>query len=322
MFACFSSLRLFTIVDHLSFLMDLKISTGISQFTLLPAYILLLDSYNTLYLYSISSTPELLFKTNELKQSIIKLYSLSSSFIILDGYTRQIFELNPLTQFQLHVINNIEFAYRSLLSDITHDRSTIFILSDNYSTLARWNSITQAIEYHSIQLHLKTTIEQVYALPSALLFRDNSQRIHLNYLDDIQTRVTLGCADFVRTAGTRLGLFDSSTNQLITYDISKKLRGEIQLETFLDALCLTKDGEYLFGICQKDSLLFMYQMNTGKCLEKLFIENLSGFIQATRDRLIITRLDEILLIAINPENNARFERYSIFCIFRYFLCLF
>lgn len=288
--------------------MDLKISTKISQFALLSSYILLLDSYNTLYLYSICSTPELLFKSNELKVSVVKLYSLSSSFIILDGNTRQIFELNPLLQFHLHVINNIEFPHRYLLTDITHDQSTIFILSDNYSTLAKWNSSTHTIDYYSIDIHLKTTIEQIYVISSALIFRDNSQRIYMKYLDDIHNRISLGRADLVQTSATRLALFDSSTNKLITYDISNKLRGEIQSETFLDALYFTENGDYLFGICQQQSLLFMYQVNTGKCLEKLFIENLSIFIQTTRDRLIVTQLDETLLMAINMENNSRFEQ--------------
>lgn len=285
-------------------------SNGISQFAILTHHILLLDSYNTLYLYSNYSNPELLLKTTEFKQSIVKVYSLLSSFIILDGSTRQIFELNPTTKLQLQVINNIEFVHRSLLIDIAHDRSKIFILSDNYSTLAIWNSVDHTITYHSLQINRKTTtmIEKIYALPSAFVFRNGSQQMHLKYLDDVQNIVALERADLFATTCTRLALFDRSTNKLITYDIDKKLRGEIQLETCLDALCFTEDGEYLFGICQTESLLMMYQVNNGKRLERLYIENLSAFIQATRDRLIITRNDQVFLLTIDTGESSRFKR--------------
>ena len=305
-----SCLRLFTVADRLVFLTDLNMANGISQFAFLSTHILLLDSYNTLYLYSNCSNPELLLKTTEFKQSLVKIYSLSSSFVILDGYTRQIFELHPTAKLQLQVIHNIEFAHRQLLIDKTHDRSKIFILSDNCSNLAIWNSVDHTIRYHSVQINSKTTItiEKIYALPSTLVFRDSSQQMHLKYLDGMQTTIALERADLFQTAGNRLALFDRSTNQLITYDTEKKLRGEIQLEIPLDALCFTKDGEYLFGISQQESLLLMYQVDSGKLLEKLFIENLSRvLIRATNNRLILSRIDEVILLAINSQ----FKRYSI-----------
>ena len=305
-----SCLRVFTIADRLVFLTELDLSNGISQFAILPTHILLLDSFNTLYLYSNCSNPELLLKTTEFKQSIIKVYAFSASFAILDAHTRQIFELYPKAELQLQIINNIEFTHRSLLIDITHDRSAVFILSDNYSKLAIWTSAADIIEYHSVRIDSATmTIERVYALPSALVLRDSSRQMHLKHLDGVQTMIGLGRADLFQTAGNRLALFDRSTNKLITYDIEKKLRGEIQLEISLDALCLTKDREYLFGICQTESLLVMYQVNNGKRLEKLFIENLSVFIQATIDRLVLSRIDgEIILIAIDTGDHSRFQR--------------
>lgn len=241
---------------------------------------------------------------------MVKLHSLSSSFVILNGSTRQIFELNPMAQLELHVVTPIKFEHRSLLSDITRDRSTIYILSDNYSTLAVWNVETRAIKYHSMQFDTDTTIEKLYALSAALVFYDTSHRIHLKYLDKTRKMGVLERADLFETAGSRLALYDRTTNKLITYDISKKLRGEIQLETTLDALCFTKDGEYLFAIGQKESLLMMYQVDNGKRLEKLFIENLSVFIQATRDYLLVSRMDEVLFMSINAGDKCLSKRYE------------
>jgi hypothetical protein len=84
---------------------------------------------------------------------------------------------------------------------------------------------------------------------------------------------------------------------------------EIQLQISCDTFCLTDNEQYLFGICCKKSILFKYQVDNGKFLEKLFLGNLSPpFIQATTDRLILSRKTELILMSISEKDVSPLKR--------------
>jgi hypothetical protein len=54
--------------------------------------------------------------------------------------TQQIFQINTNSSLNLHRIADIKFKCRSLLSVVSPEQSILFILSDDYSTLAVYNS--------------------------------------------------------------------------------------------------------------------------------------------------------------------------------------
>jgi hypothetical protein len=114
----YSVLKLFTFVDHLYFVMELRVSNKISQYAIISSYILLFDSENTLFIHSISRTPKLVFKTTEFQHNLIKVHSFTSFFYIIDGSTGQIFQIDTKLPFKQHTIAHLKFKCQSLLNTI------------------------------------------------------------------------------------------------------------------------------------------------------------------------------------------------------------
>jgi hypothetical protein len=115
-------------------------------------------------------------------------------------------------------------------------------------------------------------------------------------------------------------LLDHRGKQLIVYDIERLLRGTIRLQTLCDIICFSENGKYLFGISKKESFLFMYQVDNGKCLEKLFTENIPLLIQATPNRLILNCNNQLVFISIHKETTRPLKRLDIYH-FRIHLCI-
>jgi len=70
----------------------------------------------------------------------------------------------------------------------------------------------------------------------------------------------------------------------------------------------------------------MYQVDSGKCLEKLFIENISSFIQVTVNRLILNSNNQLILIGVLKEatQTLKWLDISLFSnsfVFHYFFQL-
>ena len=116
--------------------MELFVSNVISQYTIISSYILLIDTENTLSMYSISCTPKLSFKTIEFQHNFIKVYSFISFFCIIDGSRGQIFQTDAKLSFQQHIIGDLKFKCQSLLNTMGPEQSTLFILSDDHPILA------------------------------------------------------------------------------------------------------------------------------------------------------------------------------------------
>ena len=151
-------------------------------------------------------------------------------------------------------------------------------------------------------------IKKIHALPTGLILYDNDCQVYLKFSDKEMKMIVLGRADLVEIKNNRLALLDKTKNEIIIYDVDKLLRGKIRVKLSLDILCFTEDGQYLFGISHKQSLLLMYAAENGKCLEKIFIENLSVCIQATMDRLILSRNKELLLMSIVGKRTSTLKR--------------
>jgi len=288
--------------------MQLHVSDVVAQLAIASSHILLLDMQDTLVIHSICSTPNVLFKSTKFQHRFVKIHSLASSFFIIDSRTRQLFRIDAKLPLEIHAVANLKFECRSLLSAVTFEHRTLFILSDDHTMLAIWDSNENIIKHRQVQLDKNVKVEKIYALPTALVLHDNDRRVYLQHIDNTNKIVNLERADLLATKGSRLVLFDKSESILLIYDVNAMLRGQIQLRTSCDALCLTDDGNYLFVISHKESMLLMYRVNSGKRIEKLFIENLSLLIQATIDRLILTRNNELLLISIAEKGSSTLKR--------------
>ncbi len=305
---CYSILQLFTFVDCLSFIMQLHVSNEVAQFAIASSHILILDSQDILSIHSICSTPNVLFKSTKFQHRFVKIYSVALSFFIIDGHTRQLFRIDAKLPHEIHSVAYLKFECRSLLSAVTSEYRTLFILSDDHTMLAIWNSNENTIKYLQIQLNQNVKVEKIYALPTALVFHDYNHKVHLQRIDNTTKVVNLECADILTTKSNRLALLDKTENTLVIYDVNLMLRGKIQLQTSCDALCFTEDENYLFVVSHKESMLLMYRVDNGKRVEKLFIENLSVLIQATTNRLILTRNNKLLLISIAEKGSSSLKR--------------
>jgi WD40 repeat protein len=303
-----SILNLFTVVDRLSLVMQLRMSFAITQSATIGTYLLLLNSENTLVIYSISSTPELLYQTNQFQYHSIKVYPLGLCFLIIDAHTNQLSQIDTDHSFELHNIAHLDFACRSLLSTIMADRAKLFILADDYSILAMWNVQERTIKCIPTLLDNKIKIREICVLETFLVFYDNNQRAHLWNIENEHIILTLD-HHLCQTNINCLTLIEHTGNKWFFYDTKKdRLRVEIRLETSCDVLCFTEDGKYLFGISQKESLLLMYRDDDGQLLEKLLIENLSSHIQVSKDRLILNSNNELLLLSITGRDSSSLKR--------------
>ena len=130
------------------------------------------------------------------------------------------------------------------------------MLADDFSTLAIWNAREKTIKYFPIVLDSSMKIKEIGISEAALIFYNDHHQAHMWNIDN-----------------------EHISSPTFVYDTSRnRRRHKIQVDLSCDAFCFTQDGEYLFGVVQKESLLFMYQVNTGQRLEKLVIENLSPHI--------------------------------------------
>ncbi|CAF1601312.1 unnamed protein product [Rotaria sordida] len=302
--------NLLTYSNRLSFVMHLRVSNAISQFAINSSYLLVFDCKNRLSIYSICSTPILLFETTEFYNESIKIHSLASSFLIVDGDKQQIFQINTDHPLVLRTITHLKIQCHSLLSTVVPKRAKLFILSDDNSTLTIWDSNTRIIKYLPTLINKSTQINKIYSLSTTIVFHDNRQRIYLWYIDNGNQIITFD-HDRLEKEGNCLTLIDPNGNKLfVVHDINKSLYGDIRLEISLDTFCLTEDGKYLFGICQKESLLFMYRIDDRKCLEKIFIDNLSPLLKVSNDCLILLRNNELLLISIIDQDASTLKRNS------------
>ncbi|CAF3775868.1 unnamed protein product [Rotaria socialis] len=297
------TLKLFTFSNCISFLMKLCISNGISQYAVVSSYVLVMDSEDTLCIYSICTTPELLFKTTKFQHNFFRVHSSGSSFLIIDSNMRQLLHIDTKLPLTLNNVADLKITCRSLLSATVPERSILYILSDDQSTLTIWDSEKNTIKYHLIHLEKTIKVQKLYALSSALVFHDSDQRVHLWYIDADKTTITLERTNHLEVKSTRLVLFHQTVKKLIIYDVDKKLCGKIQVESPCDAFCFTTDEKYLFVISHDESMLQMYEVDTGKMLEKLFIENMSPLIQATNDHLFLFCNNKLLLMSITGRSS-------------------
>jgi WD40 repeat protein len=287
--------------------MQLQTSFPVTQLATIASYVLLSSSDNALYIYSISSTPELLYQTNEFQHHSVKLYSLGLCFFIIDAHTSQLFQIDTDHSFELHNIAHLNFACRSLLSTIIADRAKLFILADDHSRLAIWNVQEGTIKFIPILLENNIKITEICALETCLVLYDNNQRAHLWDIENEHIILTrdhhLRETNIIEhTSGNKWFFYDAKTDRLCA---------QIGLKTFCDVFCFTEDGKYLFGISQKESLLLMYRVDNGELLEKLFIENLLPHIQVFKDRLILSSSNELFLLCITETDSPSLKRYKI-----------
>jgi WD40 repeat protein len=188
------------------------------------------------------------------------------------------------------------------------ERSTLFVLSDDHTTLAIWDANSSSIRYRSLKLDKTIKIMTMHILSTALVFHDSNQQVHLQIIDDDKPIINLGRSDILQTKLNYVALFDQTQNILTIYDVKENRRGERRSNISCDALCFTSDGKYLFGISHKHSILLMYEVNTGKRLEKLFIENLSPLIQATKDCVVLSRNNKLFMMLIAGKGRSPLKR--------------
>ncbi len=304
----FSILNLFTFTDRLSLVMQLRMSFAITQLTTTTSYLLLLNSDNTLFIYSISSTPELLHQINQFQHHSVQFYSFDSSFFIIDAQTSQIYQIDTDHSFNLETVAQLKFSCHSLLSTVMIDRMKLFILADDCSTLAMWNVQLRTIKFIPILFDTNIQIREIFALETDLVLYDNKQRAHLWNIDNEQINLILD-HHFYEININCLSLVKKTGNKWFFYNVNReKLLDRISLKLFCDIFCFTEDGKYLFGISQKESLLLMYRVDDGQLLEKLFIENILPHIQISKNYLILSSNNELLLLYIAEKDLSALKR--------------
>ncbi|CAF4423131.1 unnamed protein product, partial [Rotaria socialis] len=306
------NLKLYRFLNHLSLVMDICVFNVVTQYCIVSSYLLIIESNDTLSIYEISTFSELKFETRHVQHDVVKVHAIKSSFLIVNGTTRELFSIENKRSLKLKKISTLRFECRSVLTTVMPVQSKLFILSDDYSTLAICHANkTYMIQYVSTLLDSSMLINNIHAVSAGLVLHCHDQQIFLWKLDDSNTRSFLGRARHFQTKNNRIVLYDDSVNKLIVYDTIQMLRGTIQVPNCCDALCFSEDTEYLFVIDREESMLLMYQVNNGKCLEKLFIENLSAQIQTMDDRLVLLSNDEMLLISIAKQHTSYVEKPSM-----------
>ena len=212
-------------------------------------------------MYSIESIPKLLFEKIKYQHQPIKIHALASSFLIIDSQTRQLHQLNITYAFRCrHLIELQHGTYLSLLSTVVTDPEKLAILSDGGNSLAIWDANERTIQYVPMSRDTKVKISRISAIRNAIVLFENDQRAHLWRIGEEKSSVVEGC-DQIR-------------------------------------LSMSDDGNYLHGVSYPDSSLLMYQTSDGRCVEKLYIENLSPMIQISNDRVIISTNNELVMVSI------------------------
>lgn len=279
---------------------------------MISSHILLLDSNNIISIYSLDNSETTIFKTDRFQLNTIQVYALSSVFYIFDGTTSELFAVNIRKPLQLEKKVCIQFVCRNLVTSIMVDQSLLCILSEDQSSLAMWNTMTDTLSYISLAFEKAGRIKQMYPLSNAFIFASDDQYIYLDIENPEESMMTLTSSDLIATKNNFLALFDRKQKTLLIYDFATKQRGERHPEVSCDKLYFTDDAKYLFGVALKESILFMYDVRTGKRLEKLFIDNLSSAcIGTTNDVLVIRSNEQLLLYSIVGKDSVLLNERDI-----------
>lgn len=300
-------MNLFKLDDQLTFCTKLHIINSVSQIAITASYLLLLDSQNALSIYSIDSTAKLLFRTTEFQSNLIKIHSLVSAFLIINSHTREVFQMDAKPPFDLLKMADLKFEYCSLLSTVGSEKSRLYLLSDDQSSLAICDTNEKTVVYRPILFNDTIKIKGIYVSSTALVFVDNNGQVHVWHIGQDIDQTTLD-GDFLESKNSCQILADSSGNKWFLYNMKGNFHGEIQLETACDVWSFTEDNKYLFGISCKQSLLFIYRVADGQCVEKIFIEDLSPLIQVSKNYLVLKRNNELLLILITEKDISLLRR--------------
>ncbi|CAF0780930.1 unnamed protein product [Didymodactylos carnosus] len=300
-----SRVIVWSFINGLTSVLDIELSDyTIVYSTIVLSYLLVLDSNNNVYIYSIETgVKQCLFKT--IFDSSVYIHSFEESFYILDSCHSTLSKIvitadgNPT----LIYLTELKFEYKTMISTVT--QSKLAILADNYSSLALYDMVTQTLEYISTADHLLYDIRKIYGMTNnaTIILHDNTNHFRIwNTETNVQPHIKLGYADIYDLKTDRFVKYKRNTtngihHQLVTYDLNRKLRGQITIKSKCDKLCLNESGTYLFVIDKDTRQLYMFRIEDGKQIGKLFIENIRE-IRATNDYLIISKSNTLLVTMI------------------------
>lgn len=298
-------MKLFRTSPTTLFISQFQLSNEISQVTIITSHILLVDSDNSIFVYTLGDATTPVFNTNRFQFNVIRVYSLSSMFYIVDGTTSDLFVLDVEKPLQLEKKVHLRFSCRTLVTSLIADQSLSYVLSEDQSTVAMWNSSTDTLSYSSLKFENHVRVKRMYALTLALVFYGDNRCAYVQIKGAEESMMNCGSADLIATKTNLLALFDRTEKKLTIYDLEAKQRGERHPNVSCDTLCFTDDGKYLFGLSLGESILFMYDVHTGKRLERLFIEDLSSsYMAATSDLLILNCREKLSLLSITGKDSA------------------
>ena len=146
------------------------------------------------------------------------------------------------------------------------------------------------MQYVPMPLDSTTKISSISALRNAIVLYENDQRAQLWRRGEKKSSVVDGCDLF---------------------DMQEIMRDQIRSSVPCNTFAFTDDGDYLFGVSQRDSSLFMYEISDAQCLGKLYIENLSPLMKISNDRVILSRKNELVMLSITAGNQSSCDRWDI-----------
>lgn len=99
-----SMLNLYARLDYFPFVMELRTFKSISQHSVVAPLILLIDCQNLLIMCSIENTLKLLFHITDFQDRSVKVRSLLSPLIIIDGNTSSVLHLTLSCSSKIHML--------------------------------------------------------------------------------------------------------------------------------------------------------------------------------------------------------------------------
>ncbi|CAF1119537.1 unnamed protein product [Didymodactylos carnosus] len=286
----------------------MKLSISIVYFVLISPYLLLMDSKHDVYIYSARDKKcDVLF--HHVFINPVRVYSIQNSFYILQSNSK-VSKLDA--ELCLTDLFQLKFKCQQLLSAVQGELFTI--LSDDYSTIAVWHTKLAKLSYISIaQNHIMENngqIKEIRCLQNFLLVYYQNKYLRLWNLDNKSELLQLGNASMYSVCQNRIGKYYN--NSLMLFDMTHRLRGEIKLECKCDHLCLNEDGRYILVTNVEHCLLFMYRVDDGKQIAKLFVQNMTGTIKASKDYVVLTLTNHTLyvLMIADPKINGVREKIN------------
>ena len=158
----------------------------------------------SLSIYLISEKPELVFQFNGIPFESSKIISLDSSFLIIDGRTRQLLQTDTRCPLNAKVVAQFAFAINVKWIWTLSEIRKLFILSADQSSLAIWDIQRASITYQSMTIASNTRINTIVALPCGQISHDNVGRVYLHSNEQETKRVLLGQADILASRGNHL----------------------------------------------------------------------------------------------------------------------